>query len=372
MSENFNSLVRQALSDEACADAARNLNPHEGNKSIAPVVAWYNSVSDPSDPCVLYSSSTWRLFITHRVPYCRRILLAAPIISKTIQAIILQAVLRLWSIPTIITTMMVDEMLEMEYDYASEALPGLRALHEWLLIWAEDERVHDSLGKIVVGVYWVVVVLMLYQPISVAPQPTQQTLESKQRILEAVQRDLETRSSSPPLHTNDDEPDTRVLEKHNDAEPPANDAEPPAMDDDLRNKTPTPAPDPTPEMILKAPSIAGAGGAPLTPDAHNRGLKTDSSSMRNKTNPPQNQEDRDRLRKEKRTQKQREKRLQKKEEKRLQKKEEKRLQKKEEQGRVEQERVEQGQLEQEKNEQAKKEQEKIEQKKRDRNRRGKK
>ena len=73
-------------------------------------------------------------------------------------------------------------MLEMEYDFASEVLPGLRALHEWLLIWAEDERVHDSLGTIVVGVYWVVVVLMLYQPISVEPlspseptpsQPTQ-------------------------------------------------------------------------------------------------------------------------------------------------------------------------------------------------------
>ena len=171
---------------EARADSARNTKPQEGNESIAPVGAWYNNIIDLSDPCVLYSSSTRRILITHRVAYCCRILLVAPIISETIQAIVFQVILCLWSILTIITTMMVDEMLEMEYDFASEVLPGLRALHEWLLIWAEDERVHDSLGTIVVGVYWVVVVLMLYQPISVEPlspseptpsQPTQRRMK---------------------------------------------------------------------------------------------------------------------------------------------------------------------------------------------------
>ena len=353
---------------EARADSARKINPQEGNEFIAPVGAWYNNITDLSDPCVLYSSSTRRILITHRVAYCCRILLVAPIISEIIQAIVFHVVLCLWSIPTIITTMMVDEMLELEYDFASEVLPGLRALHEWLLIWAEDERVHDSLGKIVVGVYWVVVVLMLYQPISVEPlspsepkpseptpsQPTQSTLETTQRILETAQRILETTSSSPPVHTNDDEPDTpyggRVLGKHDDAKLPA-------MDDYLSNKPPTPAPGPTPEMILKAPSITGAGRALLTPDARNRALNTNFSSMRYKTNPPQDQEDRDILKKEMQRQKQREKRSQKKNEKEREEKE------REEKEREEKERVEQGPAEQEWAEQERAEQEKKEQKK---------
>jgi hypothetical protein len=129
-------LPRQAVmeSQKDCADPAKHALPQEENEPIAPVGAPHNINSDPPEPFVLYSSSRWRISITHRYACCRRILFVAPIISETIQDIALQVVLYLSSIPAIITAKIADAMLGLEYHSAGEVLSGPRALHEWLLL----------------------------------------------------------------------------------------------------------------------------------------------------------------------------------------------------------------------------------------------
>ncbi|OSS47676.1 hypothetical protein B5807_07556 [Epicoccum nigrum] len=98
-------------------DPARNTNLQEGNESIATAGAWHNNSSDSPDPFVLYSSSKWRISIAHRNAYCCRIPFAAPVVSETIQNIVLQVVLYLWSIPATITARTADAMLRIEYDF---------------------------------------------------------------------------------------------------------------------------------------------------------------------------------------------------------------------------------------------------------------
>jgi hypothetical protein len=402
-------------SQKDCADPAKHALPQEENEPIAPVGAPHNINSDPPEPFVLYSSSRWRISITNLYAYCRRILFVAPIISETIQDIALQVVLYLSSIPAIITAKIADAMLGLEYHSAGEVLSGLRALHGWLLLWAEDKSVQDSFGYIVVGAYWGVVVLMLLRLTSVEQLPLVEVVTEIPCEEQPTQRTSKTTSSSPPLNTCDDEPDTlfdgRVFEQRYDAEPPPTEytyqglhffakesLESPRvaiftrleyagledrvdqlhdcsetlgaqerysridmspkkwLRDDPSDKIWTPAPGPTPDTIVKSPHITGAGGASPMPDARKRGLKTNFSSMRNKRKPPQNQEDGDRLKKAKKIQMHREKMKERKKEQR-QKDQEKIDQEKEYHEEKYQEKKDQEKRDQEKKYQGKKDQE---------------
>jgi hypothetical protein len=425
-------------SQEDHADPAKHTIPQEENEAVASVEASHNISSDPSEPFIFYSNSRWRISITHRYAFCRRILFVAPIISDTIQDIALQVVLYLSSIPDIITARNADAMLGSEYCSAGEVLSDFRALHEWLLLWAEDKSVHDSVRKVVVGVYWVVVVLMLLRLTSVEQLPLVKEVTETPCEEQSTQRTSKTTSSSLALHTYDDEPDTlydgRVFEKRYDAEPSTTEytyqgfhfhakesQESPGvaiftpleyagledrikephdcsqtlgaqerysridtspkkwLRDDPSDKIWTPAPGPTPDTIVKSPHITDAGGASPMPDARNRGLKTNFSSMRNKRKPPQNQEDEDQEKKdqekkdhEKKDHEEKNQEKEYHEEKYLEKKDqEKRDQEKRDQEKRDQEKRDQEKRDQEKRDQEKKDQEKKDQEVRNRIRRGK-
>lgn len=283
-------------------------------------------------------------------------------------------------------------------------MSGLTALHEWLLIWAEDDRVHDSLKYIVVGAYWGVLVLILLRLISVEPLSRVEVVTGILCEEQPTQRTSERRSSTPPLHTYDDEPDPlydrRIFEQRYNPESIERypyqgshffaigtqegawltpleytgledrfkrpngyskmrmsdmqkriariDTSPKRwLEDEPSDKIWTPATSPTADTIVMAPYTKSAGGASPTPDARNRALKTNFSSMRHRTDPSQNQGERNQMMKEKEKTKQREKHIQRKKE---------------------QERAEHEKIEHEKKDQEKKYQERKDEEERTRNR----
>jgi hypothetical protein len=119
------------------------------------------------------------------------------------------------------------------------------------------------------------------------------------------------------------------------------------LEDEPSDKIWTPATSPTADTIVMAPYIKSAGGASPTPDARNRALKTNFSSMRHRTDPSQNQGERNQMMKEKEKTKQREKHIHRKKE---------------------QERAEHEKIEYEKKDQEKKYQERKDEEERTRNR----